>query len=99
MLYEQIKKLEDGSSVKVQVRMFFTYNSNSYTISVSTKDKGKQTWIYSFVANDSSYRKLDNIQKKEYEDKINVGIAGVDFLNECLLNAWQSIKPTLYKQS
>ena len=93
MQHEAIKKLDDGSSVKVSIKLIVDMRDPLYRFSVKTKAKGKRTWIAVVDTDSYEYRKLSMEDRRVYENNKNIEVVGADFLNKVLLETWNKVKP------
>lgn len=98
MNHELIKKLPDGSSVKIVVSLSVGFSNDVlYRTRVETREKGKRIWKDLVNTDDYNYRKLSMEERVEHINKKNMEVVGAEFLNEAMLCLWNDIKPKLLK--
>jgi len=93
MIHEVIRKLKDGSSIKVIIDIHVDSREAFYSTRVETKAKRKRTWLPIVNEDNFNYREASMSDRIKYINNENKKVVGVELLNQALLEAWNKIKP------
>ena len=99
MNYDKILKREDGSRVKIDVRISdnLRYGRLEYSTETSSCEKGKRTWIKTYNTDCYKYRRLSMDERRifEYDSQFNL-VTEIE-LQEARLELWNKLKPTVQR--
>jgi hypothetical protein len=93
MQHELIKKLEDGSSVKVLAKLIADTRGFDYMLDVFTKAKGKRSWTNVVNTDEWGYRNIPFNERSAYSLEIQKKAVGAELLDSAMLELWSKVKP------
>lgn len=93
-IIEITRTTEDGSQLKICVRIFIDDTNLQYCTDVELKEKGKKAWKKMSNFEDNwSYRALSMDDRRKFVETKNREYLGSDLYKEVLQKAWESVKP------
>lgn len=94
MKLEETIKREDGTRVRILVKVDTYRDKFSYEFSVTYCEKGKRTWKSPHSNDDHIWRALNTEDRQEYKKNKYLTIATSIEVHSVAIRLWETLKPS-----
>lgn len=94
MRHEKIFKNNNEGRLKIVCSVYLEFHrSVKWNVTIYICKKGKRTWKDIIDTDNYSFRALSIEDRQKFIKQKNIEIAGIDRINETMLELWQMMKP------